>query len=403
MAIHAGITGTKAVNNGKNTGGNSAPFFRPLVQPKLSINEPGDVYEQEADTVADKVMCMADAGASQPFFKPSSIAVQSKCSHCADEEVQSKEDTLNSPPAIQRDEANNTVVNPQNNAQPMGTEPQCKDFAPVAKVVKQNGSITTVIGLMDSKFDVFNGGGGDIDFSSCGMGNASNTSGVLTFKAAQGAAWQIMAKLQDCTDPDSTPDSGKPWRIGFIQTVESSTIGAQYANGNFTKITTSGRDALNKSNAQNKSVPAPWYDTPDDNFGSRLYPTAPVLNDTPHVPLPITHPNDSKSFIQSVCMKSKFNIWLIIHNKNIAPSATNVDFLHFWTINQNQNFFLNKMDGSVHPCNTGGWMKTGTITQGAMGAGKGSNTLIWDTPIANQAQVRDDTVKTNPCVSEEKK
>ena len=34
-------------------------FFKPVVQAKLSINEPGDHYEQEADAMADKVMLMA--------------------------------------------------------------------------------------------------------------------------------------------------------------------------------------------------------------------------------------------------------------------------------------------------------------------------------------------------------
>ena len=46
----------------------SALFF----QPKLTINQPNDQYEQEADAVADKVMRTSDASAQQTFFKPSS-------------------------------------------------------------------------------------------------------------------------------------------------------------------------------------------------------------------------------------------------------------------------------------------------------------------------------------------
>jgi peptidoglycan hydrolase-like protein with peptidoglycan-binding domain len=56
------------------------PFF----QPKLTINKPNDVYEQEADAVADKVMRMERPGVQ---LKPLPIAaVQRKCAHCEEEE-----------------------------------------------------------------------------------------------------------------------------------------------------------------------------------------------------------------------------------------------------------------------------------------------------------------------------
>ncbi|SDP92435.1 hypothetical protein SAMN05428975_3682 [Mucilaginibacter sp. OK268] len=46
-------------------------------QPKLTINQPNDVYEQEADTMADRVMRTADpAPNNNTFFKPSSNLVQ---------------------------------------------------------------------------------------------------------------------------------------------------------------------------------------------------------------------------------------------------------------------------------------------------------------------------------------
>ncbi|CAN5180822.1 hypothetical protein BH09BAC6_BH09BAC6_30940 [soil metagenome] len=63
--------------------GCKVPFF----QPKLTINQPNDVYEQEADHMADKVMRMADPAAVQPgFFKPATNAVQRKCQACEEEE-----------------------------------------------------------------------------------------------------------------------------------------------------------------------------------------------------------------------------------------------------------------------------------------------------------------------------
>jgi hypothetical protein len=52
-------------------------------QPKLSINQPNDVYEQAADHMADKVMRMADTSISQSgFFKPAIGQIQSKCPAC---------------------------------------------------------------------------------------------------------------------------------------------------------------------------------------------------------------------------------------------------------------------------------------------------------------------------------
>jgi hypothetical protein len=51
------------------------PFFAPaIIQPKLTINQPGDQYEQEADAMAERVMRM-----SEP-------AVQRKCAACEEEE-----------------------------------------------------------------------------------------------------------------------------------------------------------------------------------------------------------------------------------------------------------------------------------------------------------------------------
>ena len=56
-------------------------------QPKLTVNQPNDVYEQEADAMADRVMRMADPlGNDASFFKPLATSVQRKCQHCEEEE-----------------------------------------------------------------------------------------------------------------------------------------------------------------------------------------------------------------------------------------------------------------------------------------------------------------------------
>jgi hypothetical protein len=63
------------------------PFFKPFIQPKLSINTPDDIYEREADAVADRLMRMTDSDISHSkFFKPAIPVVQSKCAHCEEEE-----------------------------------------------------------------------------------------------------------------------------------------------------------------------------------------------------------------------------------------------------------------------------------------------------------------------------
>ncbi len=69
-----------------------AKFF----QPKLSVNQPNDVYEQEADAMADHVMRMPDATANnKAFFTPSISSIQRKCAHCEEEEkkMQRKENS----------------------------------------------------------------------------------------------------------------------------------------------------------------------------------------------------------------------------------------------------------------------------------------------------------------------
>ncbi|MEX2512672.1 MAG: DUF4157 domain-containing protein [Cyclobacteriaceae bacterium] len=63
---------------------NSAPFF---IQPKLTINQPNDIYEQEADAMADKVMRMPDhEKMGQPFSRHSVSSLQRMCADCEEED-----------------------------------------------------------------------------------------------------------------------------------------------------------------------------------------------------------------------------------------------------------------------------------------------------------------------------
>ncbi|RPI19303.1 MAG: DUF4157 domain-containing protein [Ignavibacteriae bacterium] len=63
---------------------NSNPYF---FQPKLQVNQPNDIYEQEADLMADKVMRMTDKDVNNQntFFKPSGNSIQRKCNLCKEE------------------------------------------------------------------------------------------------------------------------------------------------------------------------------------------------------------------------------------------------------------------------------------------------------------------------------
>lgn len=75
----------------------------PTIQPKLSINQPGDEYEKEADAMANKVMRMSDGTTGEGLFSPSISSIQRKCQHCEEEEkkVQRKEtsDAALTPPS----------------------------------------------------------------------------------------------------------------------------------------------------------------------------------------------------------------------------------------------------------------------------------------------------------------
>src|SRR5437899_2924161 len=53
-----------------------SPFFSPAIQPKLIVNEPGDMYEQEADAMADKVMRMPATAEKKPFFTAAPSFIQ---------------------------------------------------------------------------------------------------------------------------------------------------------------------------------------------------------------------------------------------------------------------------------------------------------------------------------------
>jgi hypothetical protein len=78
---------SKAASNqvfGNNGVSLFAPGNRSSVQAKLTINEPNDIYEQEADKVANEVMLMQSPAIQTKPLQISSI--QRMCSHCEEEQ-----------------------------------------------------------------------------------------------------------------------------------------------------------------------------------------------------------------------------------------------------------------------------------------------------------------------------
>lgn len=96
---------------------------RPFIQPMLTINQPNDAYEQEADSMADKVMRMKDndiAGAQ--FFDPIISFVQRKCQQCENEEMRMQRKEINEQ-ETQANIALDDYVNTLNNrGQPLSNE-----------------------------------------------------------------------------------------------------------------------------------------------------------------------------------------------------------------------------------------------------------------------------------------
>jgi hypothetical protein len=68
--------------------GSKGPASKPVFfQPRLSINQPNDAYEQQADHMADQVMRMPDPSVKRPgFFKPAISPLQRKCHECEEDD-----------------------------------------------------------------------------------------------------------------------------------------------------------------------------------------------------------------------------------------------------------------------------------------------------------------------------
>jgi|SRR5665213_2545888 len=109
--------------NHKVNSKNQERFFNPIMQAKLNINQPNDVYEQEADAMADKVMRMPDnENVQQPFFRPAISSLQRKCEHCEEEEKKMQRKEMNNEEKTTDKRLENYVGNLNSSGQSLSNE-----------------------------------------------------------------------------------------------------------------------------------------------------------------------------------------------------------------------------------------------------------------------------------------
>jgi hypothetical protein len=94
---------------GKKCSSMSSPNSKFFIQPKLTINQPNDMYEQEADSVAGKVMSIKSADIQTKSLSISSL--QRKCAHCEAEEKNMQQTEFNNVTASPGNELKNHVGN----------------------------------------------------------------------------------------------------------------------------------------------------------------------------------------------------------------------------------------------------------------------------------------------------
>ncbi len=112
---HEPFFGHQQEGSVRSIGSETAPFFTkpPAIQAKLSVGQPNDKYEQEADAVADKVVQkLSEPGTVQAApISPTTPAVQAKCAECEKEDKLQKKEEENTVEVV-TDIQNKTVALP---------------------------------------------------------------------------------------------------------------------------------------------------------------------------------------------------------------------------------------------------------------------------------------------------
>ena len=121
----------------------------PLVQTKLRIGPPGDVFEQEADRVAQSVVSMSRGGMMEeagPLHSAPAGGIQRKCAKCEEEE----EETLRRSPADGADTMTEAAPEqestpPTAETAPEQTEPAPEEQAPQEVAPEEKGAATLLV------------------------------------------------------------------------------------------------------------------------------------------------------------------------------------------------------------------------------------------------------------------
>jgi hypothetical protein len=207
-------------------------------------------------------------------------------------------------------------------------------------------------------------------------------------------SWDIEALLGFDEVSTGASEADK-WEVGFIQTVEKLIWTMKYDNGWVRKASAQGaRDA------HPAKTPAPWVTTQP---GAKSRPVIldnmdqdhPTLADEPMVKASVVPPEADAWCVRinSVTVEGKFHLWLIASDTRKTLSMSDLVFMYHATIEMNKEWTL-KAGGD--PFSTFDWQTKGTQTK-TDGFGKGTETPVLNTPIANQQMVVATSNQGTPC------
>lgn len=189
------------------------------------------------------------------------------------------------------------------------------------------------------------------------IGCAPGRQGNIGFFAGQ-PAWQLDGGMNICGPLD------KSIEVGFIQTVAAAVNMTVYRDPKTGALTTGTRECVVGARDCLGGAPAPWFDTPGNNFGPRKLGTvSPLLVDTPNIPQ-IKSRESGKGMLQNIFFLGGFNVWLIAR----LPSGKIV-FIHNWPI---QLFARAMLGPNADPCNISQWTVDGGANDAGNGPGAGS-------------------------------
>ena len=227
---------------------------------------------------------------------------------------------------------------------------------------------------------------------------------VLRFWTGQGwpqvhkPAWGFQCRVEG----EENVNSGRSWEYGFIQTVEKLQWQADYSDGTTAKVPINFSDdsllrwrwwALIRNlssparDCLTEKVRAPWVHDdpsqgtfPDSLFDPKVL-LGPTLADEPAHDFHIVHPHAwaKCTRIEEVSAEGRFNIWVIVRDKDIQTPVLEKDitFLRWISVSFSKNWTLK--NGSAE--NPMAWVSTGKQTK-TEGAGRGKAVLVLENPTA---------------------